>query len=78
MDVYFDGNSLEVIPGPRIQTGNTHGTGCTTASAIASYLAKGHDMLSAVKLARKYVTDALDASKHLNLGDGPQKPFNHM
>lgn len=58
-------------PGRRIATPNTHGTGCTLASAIASYLAMGADMPSAVKLAKDFVTGAIDGSFALGAGIGP-------
>ena len=77
-DVLYDGEQHLVLSGPRVATGNTHGTGCTTASAIAAYLARGMTVPNAVKAAKNYVTDALRQSAHLSLGNGNQKPFNHM
>lgn len=77
-DVLFDGQDLRRIPGPRIPTSNTHGTGCTTASAIAAFLAKGLPVPEAVIAAREYVTEALRRSAHLQIGAGKQRPFNHL
>jgi len=77
-DVFFDGHRMEVLTGPRIDTGNTHGTGCTTASAIAAFLARGLDPFPAVCTARGYVTQALARSSHLRIGAGKQRPFNHL
>lgn len=74
----YDGQEHLVLTGSRIETGNTHGTGCTTASAIAAYLARGMTVREAVKAAKSYVTEALQRSAHLSLGTGRQKPFNHM
>lgn len=59
----------------RINNPNTHGTGCTLSSAIASYLAKGKDIKESVKLAKDYVTGAIKDG--LNLGKG-RGPLNHM
>lgn len=58
----------------RIQTENTHGTGCTLSSAIASFLARGMDLTSAVSQAKKYVTEALADGMNLGGGNGP---LNH-
>lgn len=59
----------------RIQNPNTHGTGCTLSSAIASHLAMGVDLKESVRLSKAYVTGALRAG--LNLGGG-RGPLNHM
>ena len=45
----------------RIDTANTHGTGCTLSSAIAAYLARGAPLESAVERARQYIQDAIEA-----------------
>ena len=57
--------------GQRIVSRHTHGTGCTLASAIASWLALGEDMPGAVKLAREYVTGAIASGFALGAGIGP-------
>ena len=51
----YDGKTAHVLSGQRINTTNTHGTGCTTASAIAAELAKGATVLSAARAAKTYV-----------------------
>ena len=61
----------------RIATPNTHGTGCTLASAIATYLADGHDLSHAVAKAIAYVEGALRAGLFLSIGEGPG-PLWHM
>jgi hydroxymethylpyrimidine/phosphomethylpyrimidine kinase len=71
VDVYFDGGHLEEIRGPRIDTRNTHGTGCTFSAAIASRLALGHDPLSAVRRAKEYLTEAIRRSYSVGRGHGP-------
>lgn len=55
----------------RIDNPNTHGTGCTLSSAIASQLAKGKDVETSVKYAKKYITSALEAGLNLGKGSGP-------
>lgn len=61
---------------PRIQSANTHGTGCTLASAIASGLALGQPLLAAVEMARTYVRAALLAGANVKTGAG-SGPLNH-
>lgn len=56
---------------PRIDNPNTHGTGCTLSSAIASNLAKGHSLAESVGLAKSYLTGALLAGLDLGHGSGP-------
>lgn len=62
--------------GPRVATPNTHGTGCTLSSAIASFLALGADLPSAVAQARDYVREALAAGAEVRTGAG-SGPLNH-
>ncbi|MBQ1627899.1 MAG: bifunctional hydroxymethylpyrimidine kinase/phosphomethylpyrimidine kinase [Treponema sp.] len=59
------------IYGKRIKNPNTHGTGCTLSSAIASNLAKGQALLDAVTNAKKYISGALEAMLDLGKGSGP-------
>ncbi len=69
--------TLTWFRGERINTENTHGTGCTLSSAIASNLAKGKDLKEAVSLAKKYLSGALAAGLNLGKGSGPmQHNFN--
>lgn len=75
IDVFFDGNRLEVLTTESIPTKNTHGTGCTLSAAIAANLARQQDLFTAVVNAKLYVTNAL---KHaLNIGSG-QGPVGHF
>jgi hydroxymethylpyrimidine/phosphomethylpyrimidine kinase len=71
VDVLFDGERSWRFPGERIDTPHTHGTGCTLASAIASYLALGENVPDAVALAREYVTGAIRSGFALGAGIGP-------
>lgn len=77
-DVFFDGKEFIELHAHRIKTHNTHGTGCTLASCIASELAKGATMLHAVQVAKNFVESALHHSKDLVIGNGPQGPFDHL
>lgn len=62
--------------GARIQSANSHGTGCTLSSAIAAYLAMGENLLNAVDAARVYVRGALEAGAKVRTGAG-SGPLNH-
>lgn len=74
-DLLFDGKDFTVFPGNRIDTKNTHGTGCTLSSAIASYLALGESLVSAVGKAKEYVTGAIEHALELGRGNGPTDHF---
>ncbi|KAL5562841.1 hypothetical protein UlMin_032588 [Ulmus minor] len=78
IDIFFDGENIFELRSSRIKTRNTHGTGCTLASCIAAELAKGSSMLQAVKAAKSFVETALDYSKDIVIGNGPQGPFDHL
>jgi hydroxymethylpyrimidine/phosphomethylpyrimidine kinase len=71
IDVLFDGDQVIRFPGERIDSVHTHGTGCTLASAIASRLALGDDVPTAVRTAKAYVTGAIAAGFPLGAGIGP-------
>ncbi|MEX2587767.1 MAG: bifunctional hydroxymethylpyrimidine kinase/phosphomethylpyrimidine kinase [Actinomycetota bacterium] len=70
-DVLFDGESYVEISSERIDTGNTHGTGCTLSAAIAAYLAKGVSVEESVRSAKAYITGALRYGLDLGSGHGP-------
>lgn len=67
----------EFFDAPRIETKNTHGTGCTLSSAIAAYLARGMNLREACAAAKAYVTSAIIHSDELNVGSGTG-PLHHM
>jgi hydroxymethylpyrimidine/phosphomethylpyrimidine kinase len=71
VDLLFDGRHAIRFPGQRIVSRHTHGTGCTLASAIASYLALGADVPAAVESAKDYVTGAIGGGFPLGAGIGP-------
>ena len=68
--LYYDGKYCW-FEGKRIDNPNTHGTGCTLSSAIASNLAKGYDLQTAVKRSKQYISGALAAMLDLGKGSGP-------
>ena len=74
-DLYYDGSRFHEFSAERIETANTHGTGCTFASAIAAGLARGMSMLDAVSLAKDYVTEAIRRSFSFGRGHGPLNHF---
>ncbi len=73
-DLLYENDGIMWFEGVRIDNPNTHGTGCTLSSAIASNLAKGYDLKNAVKLAKEYISGALSAMLDLGKGSGP---MNH-
>jgi hydroxymethylpyrimidine/phosphomethylpyrimidine kinase len=71
-----EGRSV-ILPAARIATGNTHGTGCTLSSAIASFLARGRDMEESVRLAKEYISGAIAAGAVYQTGQG-HGPVHHL
>ena len=72
-DLLCENGRVIWFEGKRIDNPNTHGTGCTLSSAIASNLAKGHSLANAVKNAKDYISDALSEGLDLGHGSGPIK-----
>jgi hydroxymethylpyrimidine kinase/phosphomethylpyrimidine kinase len=75
VDVLFDGAEVHVLGGDRVRTENTHGSGCTFASAVASQLALGRALPEAVMLAKAYVTKAIEKAFIIGKGPGPLDHF---
>ena len=73
-DLLYRGGRLKWFRGKRIHNPNTHGTGCTLSSAIASNLAKGRDLDASVEMAKRYLSLALSDMLDLGRGSGP---MNH-
>jgi hydroxymethylpyrimidine/phosphomethylpyrimidine kinase len=71
VDILFDGEEFLELPGPRFETGNTHGGGDTMAAAIASRLAHGDPVPDAVTFAKNYLVEAVRNSFPLGAGHGP-------
>ncbi|MCI0782170.1 MAG: bifunctional hydroxymethylpyrimidine kinase/phosphomethylpyrimidine kinase, partial [Chloroflexi bacterium] len=74
-DLFYDGVRFQEFSAPRIDTVNTHGTGCTFASAVAAGLAKGLEVVESVELAKDYVTEAIRRSFPVGHGHGPLHHF---
>lgn len=74
-DVLFDKGSVTWFEGKHIDNPNTHGTGCTLSSAIASHLAMGYNLKKSIEMAKRYLANAIEANMDLGRGQGP---LNHM
>jgi len=78
LDVLFDGERFYTFDAQRIETKNTHGTGCTYSSAIASNLALGYGLREAVHRAKEYITIAIQHSLSIGKGNGPTHHFYEL
>jgi len=78
VDLLYDGEKFEEVEGPRIETKNTHGTGCTFASAVATFLARGEDVSEAVRKAKIFITLAIQSGLDLGKGIGPTNPSAYV
>jgi hydroxymethylpyrimidine/phosphomethylpyrimidine kinase len=78
IDYLLTGDGTVALAAPRIATKNTHGTGCSLSSAIAAGLAKGEDMVLAVRNAKAWISAAIAAADRLAVGhgDGPIHQFH--
>jgi hydroxymethylpyrimidine/phosphomethylpyrimidine kinase len=75
IDLVFDGDAYHELHAERIDTPNTHGTGCTFSAAIAAHLARGAETLAAITSGKEFVTDALRASYAIGAGHSPVNHF---
>ncbi|MGD9330888.1 MAG: bifunctional hydroxymethylpyrimidine kinase/phosphomethylpyrimidine kinase [Desulfobacterales bacterium] len=75
VDILDDGQSFRELTGPRYETTNTHGTGCTFSSAIAANLALGHSFFEAVGRAKTYISGAIRNALDIGRGHGPTHHF---
>lgn len=75
VDLVYDGVAFSELESNRIETENTHGTGCTFSAAITANLALGHDPLDAIDRAKRYLTEALRTSYRVG---GGHSPVNHL
>jgi hydroxymethylpyrimidine kinase/phosphomethylpyrimidine kinase len=78
VDLLYDGRYFNEMEGPRIDTENTHGTGCTFASAIATLLARGDSVSEAVRKAKTFITLAIQSGFSLGKGTGPTNPSAYV
>lgn len=77
IDLYFDGGQFVELPAHRVDTKNTHGTGCSFASAVCAHLALGEDTVTAVRHAKEYITRAIESAKDWEIGAG-SGPVDHF
>jgi hydroxymethylpyrimidine/phosphomethylpyrimidine kinase len=77
VDLLVDAAGMTRLAASRIETRNTHGTGCTLSSAIAAGLAKGQALIDAVRAAKTYVTQAIEAGNRIAIGAG-RGPVHHF
>ena len=79
IDVFYNAETgkLMELSSPRIYTRNTHGTGCTLSSALASYLALGYDPDIAARRAKDYISAAIASGADFEIGKG-HGPVNHF
>jgi len=73
-DLFVDGADAEWIGGSRIDTPNTHGTGCVLSAAIAAHLARGAPLIDAVRKGKAFVTEAIRHAAAVGHGIGPVSP----
>lgn len=75
VDAFWDGSAALELVAARVPGRNTHGTGCTLSAAVTARLALGDDLVSAVRLAKEYVTRAIAQAPSLGRGHGPVQHF---
>lgn len=75
IDLLYDGQEFSELSSPRINTRNTHGTGCTFSAAVATQIAKGLPVFEAIKSAKDFINTAIRFSLPLGRGHGPTNPF---
>jgi hydroxymethylpyrimidine/phosphomethylpyrimidine kinase len=76
-DLLFDGDRMVELPGRRVATKNTHGTGCTLSAALAALLPQSPDVPSAARSAKSYLMQAIEAADRLHVGSG-HGPVHHF
>ncbi len=75
VDLFFDGETFEELISQRIETKNTHGTGCTYSAAVCAFLAKGMPLRVSLENSKAFVTEAIRNSLEIGRGHGP---VNHL
>lgn len=76
VDVLYDGEVFTHLKEPRVPTHNTHGTGCVFSAAIAAELAKDRTVHDAVRVAKRFISDAIRAAVPVGHGHGPANPMH--
>ncbi len=75
VDIYWDGSEMIELRARRVDTKNTHGSGCAFSAAIAAGLAKGQGTLEAVRAAKAFISGAIEHSLEVGRGHGPVNPM---
>ncbi|MDE0087669.1 MAG: bifunctional hydroxymethylpyrimidine kinase/phosphomethylpyrimidine kinase [Candidatus Poribacteria bacterium] len=75
IDVLYYNNDWSFFEAARVETKNTHGTGCTYSAAIATHLALGKDLIEAIRAAKTYITNAIQHALDIGKGHGPTNHF---
>ena len=75
VDLFFDGEVFEEFVRERIETKNTHGTGCTFSAAICAFLAKGMSLSASLENSKAFITEAIRNSLEIGKGHGPLNHF---
>jgi len=74
-DIYFDGSQTDELPAHRVDTRNTHGSGCAFSAAIVAGLAQGLEPLAAMRQAKEFITNAIEFGLEIGHGHGPVNPM---
>ena len=79
IDIFYNAETKETLylESKRINTVNTHGTGCTLSSAIASFMAKGNTLNDSIRLAKEYISNAIESGSEYKIGKG-HGPVDHF
>ncbi len=75
IDVLYADSGWSYFEAERIETENTHGTGCTYSAAIATHLALGKDLIEAIQASKTYITNAIEHALEIGKGQGPTNHF---
>lgn len=78
VDVLFDGHQFSEYFAPRVQTKNTHGTGCAFSAAIATFMALGDDLPTAIAAAKEFISAAIETAFPVGGGIGPVNPYGAL
>ena len=76
-DYLYDGQTITTLSAKRIQTNQTHGTGCTFSAVLTAELAKGRTIQQAFKTSKAYITNAIEHSPGIGRGNGPVNHFSY-
>lgn len=75
VDLLFDGETFTEFKSERIDSRNTHGTGCTYSAAILSNLIQGCPLIEAIRVSKSYITEAIRQAFSMGKGHGPLNHF---